>query len=55
MRELINWFKSLWCKHEFKYEEIFFQKHGYTEILKQGIKVSRTCNKCGWHKSYWKY
>mgnify|MGYP003490117721 CR=1 FL=1 len=27
----------------------------YDEIIKQGMKVSRTCKKCGWHKSYWKF
>ena len=56
MRNLINWFRSLSCKHEFTYEETPYTTHDIDNIvLRRGIKVSRTCNKCGWHTSYWKY
>lgn len=56
MRTIINYLRSLWCTHEFEYDEIHYQTFGYNdEIIKQGMKVSRTCKKCGWHKSYWKF
>lgn len=47
---------SAFCKHDWKHEEEFFQQYdGYGGITKQGNKVSATCRKCGWHRSYWKY
>lgn len=56
MRTIINYFRSLWCTHDFKYEETQYTKWGYdNEVIRAGPKVSRTCKKCGWHKSYWKY
>lgn len=54
MRWLINYLRSVFCKHEWKHEEIFAKindEFGKTE----GPRVSATCEKCGWHKSYWKY
>lgn len=55
MREFINWIRSLFCKHDFEYEEEYSkQEYGFGQYTK-GTRVSRICKKCGWHKSYWKY
>jgi RNase P subunit RPR2 len=56
MRTIVNYFRSMFCNHKFIYEETWYRKLDYHhEPVKQGNKVSRTCTKCGWHKSYWKY
>ena len=50
MRTIIQYIRSMFCKHEFDY----YETHKIVD-LKYGLRVSRTCTKCGWHKSYWKY
>lgn len=56
MRTLINYIRSLFCKHEFEYGEHYHTDYGFDgDWERRGTKVSRTCKKCGWHKSYWKY
>lgn len=55
MRNIINWFRSLFCKHEFLFEETYSKYENSMGDSKQGLKVSRTCSKCGWHTSYWKF
>lgn len=50
MRWLVNYFRQVFCKHEFKKEESFVD----TEVRK-GIKISLYCPKCGYHKSFWKF
>lgn len=54
MRWLIWYIRSLFCSHEFEREQMMAKTT--TEIRTiQGFRVSATCKKCGWHRSYWKY
>lgn len=56
MRTIINYIRSMFCKHQFNYEETYITLHEYDgSLIRRGYKISRTCTKCGWHKSYWKY
>jgi hypothetical protein len=56
MRWLIEYIKSCFCNHKFEYGELHAEITGdFNEIIKQGIRVSATCSKCGYHKSYWKF
>jgi RNase P subunit RPR2 len=56
LRWLIWQIGSAFCRHDFTYEEVYAQNLGSNnDVIKQGDKVSRTCKKCGWHKTYWKY
>lgn len=55
MRWLIWYIKSCFCKHEFKYEEAFVTTKAVYDGSRQGLVVSVTCSKCGYHKSYWKF
>ena len=55
MRNLISWLRSCFCKHEFEYNEEKYTTKIEGDLIKEGLKVARTCKKCGWHKSYWKY
>lgn len=50
MRWLIEYIRSLFCLHEYKYDEDFVKG-----VCKDGTRVSVTCTKCGYHKSYWKF
>jgi len=54
MRWLIEYIRSLFCKHDFEYENIEASSSSDFHF-REGVKVSRTCRKCGYHKSYWKY
>jgi hypothetical protein len=55
MRSFINYLRQCFCKHELKIEEetviIIGSIYGNYDTL----RVSQTCNKCGYHKSYNKY
>lgn len=60
MRWLVWWLRSCFCSHEWEYEERVYDKFDeykgsflYTD--KNKIRVSATCKKCGWHRSYWKF
>jgi hypothetical protein len=55
MRWLINYIRSCFCNHEWKFEECRYQYSTDYGSERNGIKVSATCEKCGWHRSYWKY
>lgn len=58
MKKLIEYFKILFCNHELLFEEcngILRDEYDYDCIVKSGKKVSQTCKKCGYHKSYWKF
>lgn len=56
MRTIINYIRQVFCAHDFKFEEGWMQSRGeFGKIVKSCKKISRTCQKCGWHKSYWKY
>ncbi len=54
MRFLIWYIRSCFCEHKWDYDEHQVYLEG-TFRDKQGIKVSRTCKICGWHRSYWKF
>jgi hypothetical protein len=54
MRRLINYFRESFCKHDFEREE--GEAIVNTNMSKtSGTRISATCKKCGYHKSYWKY
>ena len=60
MHYIIWWFLSLFCKHTWKLEERAYEaitKNDYGTIVKSrhNVKVSATCNNCGWHRSYYKF
>lgn len=53
---IIWWLNSLFCDHIWSYEEVIFSiRDEFGDITRSGPKVSATCDKCGWHRSYWKY
>lgn len=54
MRWLINYIRSCFCKHDLKFEEEWCERKSDLGD-RCGDKVSVTCKKCGYHKSYWKY
>ena len=52
---LAEYIKKICCKHDLKLEEYpYIQDYQLKGVCRQGYKVSVTCNKCGYHKSYWK-
>lgn len=56
MITIINYIRSLFCKHDFEYEERNFKKYDlFGEVVRNGIKASMLCKKCGYHKSFWKF
>lgn len=56
MRNIVNYLKNLFCKHEFEYEQAEqYKRTNNGEKYRHNILVSRTCKKCGWHKSYEKF
>jgi len=65
MRFIIWWIRSLFCDHDWELEEMrlkiidwsFNLISGRNEknVIGDRIKVSATCKKCGWHRSYNKF
>ncbi len=55
MRWLINYFRQVFCKHEFEFEESYYTKYMDGEISRQGTKLFTLCRKCGYHKTRWKF
>jgi len=55
MKWLINYFKECFCNHDFNYEEKYYVEKSDFCGSREGDKVSVTCKKCGYHKSYWKF
>lgn len=62
IRFLTNYFRQCFCKHKFNYEESYVKENDRFDpdehfLIKggEGVKVSATCEKCGYHRSYWKY
>ena len=56
MRWLVNYIRSVLCKHDWEREEAICSKRFFIDSPEQiGVRVSATCKKCGWHKSYWKF
>lgn len=43
--------RQVFCKHELQFIEGHVEYAGY----KEGLKIYCYCNKCGFHKSWWKY
>lgn len=64
MRWLVFWLRSIFCAHAWKYEEaecdVYYPNH-FDPTTKSGYlegshtRVSATCTKCGWHRSYKKF
>lgn len=52
MRWLIQYIRSCFCKHEWAFEEEYVRAP-YSG--RSGPVVSVTCEKCAYHKSYWKF
>ena len=55
MRILINYLRECFCKHLWKREEEEGVEVNGTFSTQVGTRVSATCEKCGYHKSYWKF
>ncbi len=56
MRYIIWTIRSAFCKHDWDYDEQFSKVCDvYDNTTKQGVRVSATCKKCGWHRNYWKH
>lgn len=56
MRYIVWTIISSICKHSWEYEEVDAEQNNIYGIkTKEGIKVSATCKKCGWHRKYWKH
>ena len=55
MRYIVNYFRQVFCKHEWITEECVATSDVEWGKSKRGLKVSATCKKCGYHKTYWKF
>lgn len=69
MREVVLLMRSAFCRHEWQYEEHHHTQIGgpvtdyltmtpnpdHGKVIHSGERVSATCKKCGWHRSYWKF
>lgn len=55
MRWLVWYLRSLFCKHDWKFDEQRTVVKFLGEVTKNSVKVSATCKICGWHRAYWKY
>ena len=47
--------RTMFCKHEWECEERDFVSIRGSGGRREGPRVSATCAKCGWHRSYWKW
>lgn len=54
MRFIINYLRQCFCKHQWKLEEKYISVRDLSGD-KNSEKVSATCEKCCYHKSYWKF
>ena len=56
MRWLLMWFRSLACKHKWKYETYEYgMSTMWASKYEYNHRVSATCEDCGWHRKYWKF
>jgi hypothetical protein len=60
MRWLINYIRQCFCKHEFEYTEVPYEKKylgEFDELLGtiKNIRVSMICKKCTYHKKFDKF
>lgn len=54
MKEIVNYFRELFCRHDYIIDEKPCKETNKYGVA-TGIKVSMICKKCGYHKSFWKY
>jgi len=54
MRYIINYFRQVFCKHDFLVEEGTVRHH---ELEGGGTaqKIYMRCKKCGYYKKHWKF
>lgn len=55
MRHLVWYIRSMFCRHDWDYEERFYTAENLLEQRSSGYIVSATCKTCGWHRSYKKF
>lgn len=56
MRAIVNYFRQVFCKHDFLVEETFCKTlNNDGDVIKQGDKVYMRCTKCGYHTNHWKF
>ena len=48
---MINYFRQVFCKHEFLFQESFVEG----TFKGSGVKVYMRCNKCAYHTNHWKF
>lgn len=55
MRFIVNYIRTLFCKHEFQIEDFCLTVIGEKDIvIRQGEKRFIFCPKCGYHANFWK-
>jgi hypothetical protein len=54
MRWLANYFRQVFCAHDFERHEVQIVEHAYDEIPRN-IRVSLVCKKCGYHRKFDKF
>lgn len=54
MRFLINYFRQVFCKHEWIVEEKYVKKEGLWST-KNSERVYMRCKKCGYVTRHWKF
>lgn len=55
MRRITNYFRQLFCKHEFEKEEGWCNEVCDFGGRRRGEKIFMYCAKCGYYKSFWKF
>ena len=52
MRWIVNYFRQVFCKHDFEYDEVWMTKgDGFGGIGYRGEVVYKRCKKCGYESS----
>lgn len=54
MRWLINYIRQCFCKHDWHFEEAWYEVKGDFIGTKKDEKVYMRCKKCGYHQKHWK-
>lgn len=55
MRTLVNYFRQVFCKHAWNFEECTTREFLEGRLIRTGQRVTATCQKCAYYKSYWKF
>jgi hypothetical protein len=56
MRWLSMYLQQVFCKHKLVTEETFCTKSDPSiGSTREGPKISILCDRCGYHKSFWKF